>query len=56
METERHPFIFYSPKAASVTPFYPDDSKNINEESAEQWILLQVFKKYTHICLVGSLI
>lgn len=32
METEKHPFIFYSPKAESIIPFHPYDSKNMNEE------------------------
>lgn len=33
METEKHPFIFYLPKATSITPFYPYDSKDMNEET-----------------------
>lgn len=34
METERHPFIFSSPKAVSITPFYTNDSKSMNEDWA----------------------
>lgn len=35
MEAEKHPFIFYSPKAASITPFHPYETKNMNEERTE---------------------
>lgn len=56
METEKHPFIFYSPKAESIIPFHPYDSKNMNEERTEHWNPLQVSEKYTYTCLVCSLI
>lgn len=55
METEKHPFIFYSPTAASITPFHIYESKNMNEE--KNWALKSSTSiREIHIYMLGGFI